>query len=103
MRPIFAGLLVIAAFASGQDRDRVFYLTHTSNVQQFQEVATLMRTMTDIRQASSDNDKKSVTVHASDGQIAMAEWLFNELDTQTVQVSVPHEYRVPGPADDVVR
>ena len=103
MRPIFAGLLVIAAFASGQDRDRVFYLTHTSNVQQFQEVATLMRTMTDIRQASSDNDKKSVTVHASDGQIAMAEWLFNELDTQTVQVSVPHEYRVPGPADDVLR
>jgi hypothetical protein len=106
MRSSILGLLVFAlfsSFASAQDRDRVFYLTHTPTVQQFQEVATVIRTITDIKQASTDNDQKSVTVHASAGQIAMAEWLFNELDNPAVQPSVLHEYRVPSADDDVVR
>src|ERR1700733_2527473 len=90
MRAIVLGLAVISAFASAQDRDRTFYLTHTDTVQQFQEVATVIRTIADIQQASA-------------GKIAMSEWLFNELDTQTVQASVPHEYLVPGGNDDIVR
>lgn len=99
-------LLVLLAFTSltfGQDRDRVFYLTHTSTTQQFQEVATVIRTMTDIREATLNNEQKSVAVHASAGQIALAEWLFNELDNPAVQLSLLHEYRVPGATDDVVR
>jgi hypothetical protein len=99
-------ILVLLAFTSltfGQDRDRVFFLTHTPTIQQFQEVATVIRTITDIKQASADNDQKSVTVRAAAGQIAMAEWLFNELDNPAVQPSVLHEYRVPGANDDVVR
>jgi len=105
MRTIASALLV-ASLCWGQSpdlRDRTFYLTHTSTVQQFLEVATVIRTIADIKQISTDNDQKSVTVHATPGQIAMAEWLFNELDTSTVQSSVPHEYRVPGAGDDVVR
>jgi len=99
-------ILVLLAFTSltfGQDRDRVFYLTHTPTIQQFQEVATVIRTITDIKETSADNDQKSVKVRASAGQIAMAEWLFNELDNPAVQPSVLHEYRVPGAGDDIVR
>src|SRR5437899_707967 len=99
-------ILLLLAFTSltfGQDRDRVFYLTHTPTIQQFQEVATVIRTMTDIREATLNNEQKSVTVHAAAGQIAIAEWLFNELDSPAVQPSVLHEYRVPGATDDVVR
>jgi hypothetical protein len=66
------------------------------------EVATVIRTIADIQQVSADNEQKSLKVHATAGQIAMAEWLFNELDNPAVQTSVPHEYRVPG-SDDVVR
>jgi len=84
-------------------RDRVFFLTHTDTVQQFQEVATVIRTIANIREVSTDNDQKSVTVHATDGQIAMAEWLFNELDSPAAQPPVPNEYRAPGSSDDVVR
>jgi hypothetical protein len=91
-------------FAQNSDlRDRTLYLTHTPTVQQFQEVATVIRTIANIQQVSTDNDQKSVTIHATGGQIAMAEWLFNELDNPAVQTSVPHEYRVPGDSDDVVR
>jgi hypothetical protein len=99
-------ILVLLAFTSltfGQDRDRVFYLTHTDTTQQFLEVATVIRTIANIQQISTDNDQKSVKVHTSAGQIAMAEWLFNELDNPAVQPSVLHEYRVPGTVDDVVR
>jgi len=96
-------LLAFTSLAFGQDRDRVFYLTHTPTIQQFQEVATVIRTMTDIREATFNNEQKSVTVHAAAGQIAIAEWLFNELDNPAVQPSILHEYRVPGATDDVVR
>jgi hypothetical protein len=45
-------ILVLLAFTSltfGQDRDRVFYLTHTETTQQFLEVATVIRTIANIR------------------------------------------------------
>jgi hypothetical protein len=103
MRAIVLGLAVITAFASAQDRDRTFYLTHAPTIQQFQEVATVIRTIANIREVSADEDQKSVTVHTTPGQIDMAEWLFNELDNPAVQTSVPHQYLVPGAADDVVR
>jgi hypothetical protein len=103
MRTIVLGLAVVCASASAQDRDRTFFLTHTATVQQFQEVATVIRTIADIQQAAVDNDQKSVTVHATAAQIAMAEWLFNELDSPIAQPALPHEYRPPGADDDVVR
>jgi hypothetical protein len=103
MRALVLGLAVVSALASAQDRDRTFYLTHTDTVQQFQEVATVIRTIADIQQVSADNEQKSVTVHTTAPQIAMAEWLFNELDSPAAQPSVPHEYRAPGSSDDVVR
>jgi len=87
----------------GDQRDRTFYLTHTATTQQFQSVATTIRTITDIREISTDNDQKSVTVHATAPQIAMAEWLFNELDSPIAQPAMLHEYRTPGTSDDVVR
>jgi hypothetical protein len=103
MRAIVLGLAVISAVASAQDRDRTFYLTHTPTIQQFQEVATVIRTITNIPKVAADNDQRSVTVQASDGQIAMAEWLFNELDSPAAEPAVPHEYHAPGSTDDVVR
>jgi hypothetical protein len=106
MRTIASGWILFAGLCCGQNADlgvRTFVFTHTATDQQFQEAVTLIRTVTDIQQASIDNPQKSVTVRASPGQIAMAEWLFNELDTQTIQASVPHEYRVPGATDDLVR
>jgi hypothetical protein len=103
MRAIVLGLAVITAVASAQDRDRTFYLTHTATTQQFMEVVTGIRTLTDIGEVSTDADQKSATVHASASQIDMAEWLFNELDSPVAQPALPHEYRTPGTTDDVVR
>jgi hypothetical protein len=87
----------------GDQLQRTFYLTHTATVQQFLEVVTTIRTITGIREVSTDNDQKSATMHATAPQIAMAEWLFNELDSPIAQPALPHEYRPPGTSDDVVR
>jgi len=104
MRTAAIVLLSAGLFAqSSEQRDRTFFLTHTDTPQQFMEVATVIRTIADIQQIAANNDQKSVTVHTTDPQIALAEWLFNELDNPARQPSVPHEYRVPGNPDDVVR
>ena len=106
MRSTAIGFALCACLCPGQTpglTDRIFYLTHTATVQQFQEVATTIRTITDIQRISTDYDQKSVTVQATAPQIAMAEWLFNELDSPVAQTTVPHEYRTPNTSDDVVR
>ena len=106
MRATAIGFVLFTCLCAGQTpelKDRVFYLIHTSTVQQFQEVATTIRTITDIQQISTDVDQKSMTVHATAAQIAMAEWLFNELDSPVAQPAVPHEYRAPNSSDDLVR
>ena len=90
--------------APGADDDvvRVLYLLHTATVQDFQEVATLVRTMADIRRVFSYNSPRALVLRGTAAQMAMAEWLSNELD-QPGQSSGKREYRAPGANDDVVR
>ena len=96
---------------SGDDVVRVFYLTHTETAQELQEVATLVRSMADIRRLFTYNAPRALALRGTAGQIALAEWLVNELDKPTnrqalapqSQNSATHEYRLSGSGDDVVR
>ncbi|MBI3681762.1 MAG: hypothetical protein HY235_15380 [Acidobacteria bacterium] len=103
---------LLASVASGQppaevNLDRVFHFTHTETAQDLQEIATVIRAITDIRQASLDTAQKALALRGTASQIALAEWLFFELDwdpqalAQQSQNSARHEYRLSG--DDVVR
>jgi hypothetical protein len=85
----------------GDDVVRVFYLAHTETVRDFQELFTLIRTITDIRHAFAYNAPRAVAVRATAAQMAFAEWLFRELDKPPD--SSKHEYRLAGGGDDVVR
>src|SRR5258708_838401 len=102
-----AFVMTLAAVMSGQvpadqTQDRVFYFTHAPTVQSFQEVATAIRTITDIRQVTTDNAQKSLALRGTAPQIALAEWLFKELDKPgNEQPPAPqsqdpaiHEYRM---------
>jgi len=103
------GIFTLAAF--GQDTNRVFYFAGADTVQDIQEVATLIRAVGDIQQVTTDNEQKSLAVHGTAGQIALAEWLFGELDkpanrqplAQQSPDAATHEYRVQGSNEDVVR
>jgi hypothetical protein len=69
-------------------QDRVFHLTHADTVQEFQEIASLVRTITEIRDFSADNAQMTLAVHATAEQIGLAEWLVKQLD-QPVGGTVP--------------
>jgi len=90
-----------AYIASAQDASRVFHLHHIQTTQDLNEFATMVRTIADVRELSTDAAQKTMSVKGTASQIAIAEFLFTELDRQTVPDSEYHELRVSN-ADDVV-
>ena len=112
----FAIIAVFAAASFGQapgesTLDRVFYLTHTETPQNLQEVANIIRSMTDIQQASVDQAKRGLALHGTPGQLVVAEWLLNEIDrpvsgqpaTSLSQIPIMHDFRDARGHDEVVR
>jgi len=102
MRAKVMVLALSACAAFGQDAARVFHLHHIETEQDLQEFATLVRTVADVPQLTVDSAQKSVSLRGTASQIAIAEFLFTELDRQTVPDSVTQEFRVSNNADDVV-
>ena len=100
-KAIVFALSACAAF--GQDTARVFHLHHIDQTQDLNEFTTLVRTISDIPQVSADAAQKTLSVRGTASQVAIAEFLFTELDRQTVPDSVTQEFRVSNNADDVVR
>jgi uncharacterized UBP type Zn finger protein len=84
---------------------RVFYLPNTKTVMDFQMLATLVRTATDVRWMFTYNAARAVAARGNEEGLAAAAWLFNELDqpVNASQDSGPHEYRIPSASDDVIR
>jgi hypothetical protein len=112
MRTIAAGCLTTALFASlasGQTAsnpglDRVFQLAQTDTPQSVQEVTNVVRAMTEAS-ASVDQAAKTVSVHGTSAQIALAEWLVSELDQPAAAGPAPvtHPYTNGRGQDEVVR
>src|SRR5713226_9261074 len=71
---------LFATAAFGQQLDRTFHFTHAETVQDMQEIVTVVRAITEIKQMAPDTEQKLLSVHATAGQIALTEWLMNELD-----------------------
>ncbi len=80
------------------DTVRIYYLPGTKTVQDFQEVATLTRTMTGIRAAFTYNENRALGLRASADEIAFADWLLHQLNSNGQD-----QYQVPNASDDVAR
>jgi len=100
---------LFASAASGQDVDRTFHFANSNTIQGMQEIGTVIRTIPAIRDVTVDTAQRTLILHSTAGQAALAEWLFNELD-KPANLPPPQpngpamiEYRVPGSNDDVVR
>ncbi len=100
------GVFTSAAFGQvlADDVERVFHFNHTEVVQNIQEIATVIRAIANVPQASADATQRTLTVHGTAGQIALAEWLFSNLDkpTNMPESRDSQEYQVPD-NDEVVR
>jgi type II secretory pathway component GspD/PulD (secretin) len=105
-----AALLVSVASAQSpaENVDRLLRFVHTEQTESVLEIATAVRYISDLRPVSVDRTQRTLTLRGTASQVALAEWLFNELDQpvnrQTAaHDSVAHEYHLSGIADDVVR
>jgi hypothetical protein len=77
--------------------DQVLHFTNAETDRQLQEIATDIRGITEIPKVSANTAQRTLTLHGTAAQIALAEWLLNQWENPTQQ---PHEYRLSG--DDIV-
>lgn len=108
---VSASLFLAAAFGQplvGPPLDRTFQLSRAESSKDLNEIATVVRSITEIQQLTTDNERKTLTVRGTSDQIALAEWLISEVDrgdgAQLSQTGDAHKYLMHGSAaDNVVR
>src|SRR6266851_455060 len=100
----FASALFAQAPAP-QPTDRVLHFTQAETNRELQEIATNIRGITEIPQVSVDAAQRTLTLHGTAAQIALADWLLNQWDSSTPakQPENPamHQYRLSS--DDIVQ
>jgi methyl coenzyme M reductase subunit D len=76
--PLFA--VAVAAIAQSSEQTRVFTFAHSETPRQAQDILNAMRMIGEITQTAMDAGAGALTVGGSADQIALATWLFTELD-----------------------
>ena len=93
-KPISGNTIFIAEDNVTKRRDyedqvvKVFYLKNITSVQEFQEIVTAVRSVTDIRRMFTYNAQNAVMCRGTVDQIALAEKLFHDLDKPKAEVVV---------------
>ena len=67
---------------------KVFYVTNATSVQEFQEIATAVRSLTEIRRVFTYNAQKAMLVRGTVDQVALAEKLIHDLDKPKAEVVI---------------
>lgn len=67
---------------------KVFYVTNATSPQEFQEIATAIRTVVEIRRVFTYNAQKALIVRATADQMALAEKLIHDLDKPKSEVVI---------------
>jgi hypothetical protein len=77
--------LLPAAPSPGPNKNvtRIFYFANTPAILDFPEVAALIQTLADFQRVDRYDSLRALAVRGTSDQLALTEWLFNELDQQT--------------------
>ncbi len=67
---------------------RVFFVQNSTSVQEFQEIATAVRSLTEIRRVFTYNAQRAILMRGTPDQIALAEKLVHDLDRPKSEVVV---------------
>jgi general secretion pathway protein D len=93
-KPIASNAIFIAEDNTTKHRDydddvvRTFYITNATSVQEFQEMATAIRTVADIRRVFTYTAQKAMIVRGSLDAVALAEKLVHDLDKPKSEVLI---------------
>jgi len=98
------------AFASFAHAQKTFDFTNKPSPQGLQEVATVLRTVGDIKSLSVDAAAATVTVTGTPDELATAGWIIHQLDQPAPpDPAIPSpgansaQYVMPGKSDDVIQ
>ncbi len=86
---------------------RVIYTAHTDTAQDSQQIVTAIRVIGEIQRILLCPEQKALALRGTADQIALAGWLFNELDKPATEQPIAqespgvHDYRVPANGDEV--
>jgi general secretion pathway protein D len=93
-KPIAANAVFVAEDNPTKHRDyddevvKTFYITNATSVQEFQEIATAIRTVADIRRVFTYNAQKAMIVRGSLDAVDLAEKLVHDLDKPKSEVVI---------------
>ena len=93
-KPISSNTIFVCEDNTTKRRDyedevaRVFYVPNASTVQEFQEIANGIRTITEIRRLFTYNAGRAIMVRGTADQVALVEKLVNDLDKPKAEVIV---------------
>ena len=91
-KPISSNTIFVTEDNATKRRDyedqvvKTFYVTNATSVQEFQEIATAIRTVADIRRVYTYNAQKAMVVRGTVDQVALAEKLVRDLDKPKSEV-----------------
>ena len=81
---------------------QVFHLSRPKSMQEFQEIATLVRSIGDIRYLFTYNSTNAFVARGSADQLQLAAWLVNELD-KPAQAAASTEYLMSDGTENAVQ
>ena len=105
---ILLATAILTSAASAQTAERVLTFVHSATPQEFQEAATVVRSMAEIREVTVDSDQRKLTMRGTAAENALGEWLFLQLDQPAnrpaiASSSATYDYRASGSPEDKVR
>jgi hypothetical protein len=80
----------------GETAVRVFYLPYAATVQQFQEVATTVGTIGEVRRIFTYNTPRALIVRGTPDQVALTAWMVGELGKPVTAGTASTTYHYPG-------
>jgi len=90
-----------------ENATRILFVANTPTIQDFQDLATLIRNIAQIRRVFTYNSPKAIAIRGSSDQLAFAEWLFDEVDqprnAESSHASAPYNYPDSTSTDNAVR
>ncbi|MGH9645986.1 MAG: cohesin domain-containing protein [Bryobacteraceae bacterium] len=93
-KPISTTTIFVTQDSANKRRDyedfvvKTFYITNASTVQEFQEISTAVRTITNITRVFTVNQQKALVVRGSADAVALAEKLVHDLDKPKSEVVI---------------
>src|SRR5262245_43383386 len=100
---VILAAMTVSAQVPSTDTERVFPFKYVTQEPQTQEIATVVRALTEIKNLTLDSAKRNLTVRGDQKQLALTEWLMKELDRFQEGESFVHKYQMADTAEGTVR